>query len=316
MSSLVLVLVLNGVLGLELVYIRPELPFWLMVALLLNYLSNVGLDKEFYSSRSFYSNHEGDVIITSYWNARDLDNIICVLHVFYYASGLRINIHKSNIYGIGVSTDDVSIMARNSGGCLTLIKAVLGSLGIYYSSISKVPEMSRTNLGVRNLAYLRKMLIETSLADINDVENSCVWTIGIDGKFIVGDSCHIIDFKIFPSLVPLTTWDKTLPRKVNNFIWRMTLDRLPHRLNLSSHDIDILIISCSSCNGNVESSNHIFFECDIDMEVWRLVHNWCDIPFPPFTSFEHWNNWSGLWHGSKEKKHHISVIFASSLWWV
>ncbi|GJS20442.1 MAK10-like protein [Tanacetum coccineum] len=130
---------------------------------------------------------------------------------------------------------------------------------------------SRTNLGVHNLAYLREMLIETSLADINDVEKSCVWTVGIDGKFIIGDSHHIIDSMIFPSLVPSTTWDKTLPKKVNNFIWRMTLDRLPHRLNLSSHDIDILIISCSSCNGNVESSNYIFFKCDIDMARRNIV---------------------------------------------
>ncbi|GJS20441.1 hypothetical protein Tco_0449073 [Tanacetum coccineum] len=141
MSALVLVLVLNGVLGLDLVYIRPELPFWLMVALLPNYLSNVGLDKETHYNRSFYSNHEGDVIITSGWNTRDLDNIICVLHVFYYDLGLRINIFKSNIYGIGVSTNDVSVMARNSGGCLTLIKEVLGSLSIYYSSISEAPDM-------------------------------------------------------------------------------------------------------------------------------------------------------------------------------
>ncbi|GJR54299.1 RNA-directed DNA polymerase, eukaryota, reverse transcriptase zinc-binding domain protein [Tanacetum coccineum] len=41
-----------------------------------------------------------DVIITTGWNARDLEKIICVLYVFYLASGLKINIHKSNIYGM------------------------------------------------------------------------------------------------------------------------------------------------------------------------------------------------------------------------
>ncbi|GKF42320.1 RNA-directed DNA polymerase, eukaryota, reverse transcriptase zinc-binding domain protein, partial [Tanacetum coccineum] len=39
--------------------------------------------------------------------AKDMDNIIRVLHVFYLASGLKINIHKSNIYGIGVNKDEV-----------------------------------------------------------------------------------------------------------------------------------------------------------------------------------------------------------------
>ncbi|GKA29337.1 putative RNA-directed DNA polymerase, eukaryota, reverse transcriptase zinc-binding domain protein [Tanacetum coccineum] len=63
-------------------------------------------------SHLFYAD---DVVITTEWNARDLDNIIRVLHVFYLASGLKINIHKSNIYGIGVSNEEVSIMATSTG---------------------------------------------------------------------------------------------------------------------------------------------------------------------------------------------------------
>ncbi|GJX17340.1 hypothetical protein Tco_0218172 [Tanacetum coccineum] len=54
------------------------------------------------------------IIITD-WNAKDMDNIIRVLHVFYLASGLKINIHKSNIYGIGVNKDEVLSMASNDG---------------------------------------------------------------------------------------------------------------------------------------------------------------------------------------------------------
>ncbi|GJZ00427.1 RNA-directed DNA polymerase, eukaryota, reverse transcriptase zinc-binding domain protein, partial [Tanacetum coccineum] len=58
-------------------------------------------------SHLFYAD---DVIITTDWNARDMDNIIHVLHVFYLASSLKIN-----IYGIGVST---LLFFKNSvGGC-------------------------------------------------------------------------------------------------------------------------------------------------------------------------------------------------------
>ncbi|GKE27417.1 putative RNA-directed DNA polymerase, eukaryota, reverse transcriptase zinc-binding domain protein [Tanacetum coccineum] len=135
-------------------------------------------------SHLFYAD---DVIITTDWNAKDMDNIIRVLHVFYLASGLKINIHKSNIYGIGVNKDEVLSMASNAGciagdipfnylglpigsnmksiaswktlvdcfhmrlsswkanllsigGRLTLIKSVLGSLGIYYLSIFRALE--------------------------------------------------------------------------------------------------------------------------------------------------------------------------------
>nr|GEZ89259.1 reverse transcriptase domain, reverse transcriptase zinc-binding domain protein [Tanacetum cinerariifolium] len=135
-------------------------------------------------SHLFYTD---DVIITTDWNPHDIYNIIRVLHVFHLALGLKINIHKSNIFGIGVTNDEISSMASRTscatgcfpftylglpiganmnltsswqilidrfqkrlsswkanllsiGGRLTLIKAVLGSLGIYYLSIFKVPE--------------------------------------------------------------------------------------------------------------------------------------------------------------------------------
>nr|GEW82625.1 putative RNA-directed DNA polymerase, eukaryota, reverse transcriptase zinc-binding domain protein [Tanacetum cinerariifolium] len=102
-------------------------------------------------SHLFYAD---DMIITTDWNPHDMDNIIRVLHVFHLASGLKINIHKSNIFGIGVTNDEISSMASRTGcaaGCfpflylglpiggrLTLIKAVLGSLGVQPCSPSKV----------------------------------------------------------------------------------------------------------------------------------------------------------------------------------
>ncbi|GJZ96322.1 putative RNA-directed DNA polymerase, eukaryota, reverse transcriptase zinc-binding domain protein [Tanacetum coccineum] len=228
------------------------------------------------------SNAVNDVIITTDWNFGDLDNIIRVLHVFYLASSLKINIHKSNRFGIGVPNGDVVNMARRTGCTsrifpftylglligsnmnlvsswqflidrfymklsswkanllsigrrLTLIKVVLGSLGIYLLSIFKAPETglkyleryrakffwggsqesrklawikwsnalssfdkrvikslrgyecgfdtegcklmwnwSREDIGVRNKAYLRELLLEISLVDIIVEEDLCV----------------------------------------------------------------------------------------------------------------------------------------------
>lgn len=122
------------------------------------------------------------------------------------------------------------------------------------------------NLGARNLAYLCDMLSEI-LADIDERGDSCVWTLGSDSMFTMTESRRLIDSKILPSWSPRTKWDKTIPLKVNIFIWKISLDRLPNKSNLFSRGIDIPTISCPSCNGNVESSNHIFFECDIAKEV-------------------------------------------------
>ncbi|GJU67845.1 RNA-directed DNA polymerase, eukaryota, reverse transcriptase zinc-binding domain protein [Tanacetum coccineum] len=122
---------------------------------------------------------------------------------------------------------------------------------------------SRTNIGVRNLAYFHDMLNEIGQVNIEVSEDTCVWSLGPKGTFTFKDARSIIDQKTLPSLAPFTTWDKTIPRKVNIFMWRLSLDRLPHRLNLSLRGMDIPAISCSSCNANVESANHIFFECII-----------------------------------------------------
>nr|GEY69368.1 putative RNA-directed DNA polymerase, eukaryota, reverse transcriptase zinc-binding domain protein [Tanacetum cinerariifolium]GEY72907.1 putative RNA-directed DNA polymerase, eukaryota, reverse transcriptase zinc-binding domain protein [Tanacetum cinerariifolium] len=48
-------------------------------------------------------------------NQNDMDNIIRILNVFYIASGLKININKSNLYGVGVSLTEVGQMAAGAG---------------------------------------------------------------------------------------------------------------------------------------------------------------------------------------------------------
>ncbi|GJT46136.1 RNA-directed DNA polymerase, eukaryota, reverse transcriptase zinc-binding domain protein [Tanacetum coccineum] len=154
---------------------------------------------------------------------------------------------------------------------------------------------SRTNLGVRNLAYLCDMLNEIGQLNIDVNEDTCTWSLGPNGTFTVKDARYRIDQNILPTLAHATTWDKSIPRKVNVFMWRLSLDRLPHRLNLSSRGMDIPTISCRSCNANVESGNHIFFECHIATDMWKLVFRWCDIPLFQASSWDSFNDWIISW---------------------
>ena len=97
-------------------------------------------------------------------------------------------------------------------------------------------------------------------------------------------------------------------------MWRFNLDRLPHRLNLSTRGIDIYDISCPSCAGFVESKHHIFFECNIAKDIWRLVQVWCDTSIPLFSSIDDWRDWLSSWSASTEKLHRLYIIFAASFW--
>nr|GEZ34114.1 RNA-directed DNA polymerase, eukaryota, reverse transcriptase zinc-binding domain protein [Tanacetum cinerariifolium] len=71
------------------------------------------------SLRLSYLLYVVDIIIISEWDKRDMENIIHVLHVFYMASGHKININKSNLFGVGVSSEEIISMAATSG-CLSI----------------------------------------------------------------------------------------------------------------------------------------------------------------------------------------------------
>ncbi|GJT69825.1 RNA-directed DNA polymerase, eukaryota, reverse transcriptase zinc-binding domain protein [Tanacetum coccineum] len=173
-----------------------------------------------------------------------------------------------------------------------------------------ISELARLTL----IIHLPRPSIGQLNIDVN--EDTCTWSLGPNGTFTVKDARYRIDQNILPTLAHATTWDKSIPRKVNVFMWRLSLDRLPHRLNLSSRGMDIPAISCPSCNANVESANHVFFECDIATDMWKLVFRWCDIPLFQASSWDSFNDWIISWHASKEKKHRFYVITTSVLWWL
>ena len=56
-----------------------------------------------------------DVVILTEWGRNDLESITNSLHSFYLASGLKLNISKSNLYGVGISEDDLQEMAQITG---------------------------------------------------------------------------------------------------------------------------------------------------------------------------------------------------------
>nr|GEX14101.1 RNA-directed DNA polymerase, eukaryota, reverse transcriptase zinc-binding domain protein [Tanacetum cinerariifolium] len=168
----------------------------------------------------------------------------------------------------------------------------------------------------RSKTEFDNLIIDISNMGIEDLVESdtCVWSLSNDDSFSVNSVRKHIDEHFLPSLFPCTRWYKMIPKKVNVFMWRMLLDRLPNRLNLSSRGLDIDSISCMVCNGHVESNDHIFFTCNTAVAIWNLVRSWIDLPLPSFLSCEDWTNWFDSWHVSKDKKRRMYSIFAATCW--
>nr|GEV77062.1 hypothetical protein [Tanacetum cinerariifolium] len=115
-----------------------------------------------------------DVIFFGEWSRNNAHNLICMLRYLFLISGLKINVHKSDVIGIGVSDEEVSCMANvigcwkfssklslrkarllSVGGRLSLIKSVLGNLPTYYMSIYLMSTAICNNLeSLRNKFFI------------------------------------------------------------------------------------------------------------------------------------------------------------------
>nr|GEY38241.1 RNA-directed DNA polymerase, eukaryota [Tanacetum cinerariifolium] len=146
-------LVTLGVSGFKVLSARPKLPSCQVV--------DEGLFKGIFLPNSIFISHlfyADDAMFLGEWSDGNLQCIINLLKSFFLASGLQINIFKSQLLGVGVprsvveqsaSSIGCSILSNqfrylgvmvktlSIGGRLTLLKSVLGASPIYNMSIFK-----------------------------------------------------------------------------------------------------------------------------------------------------------------------------------
>ncbi|GJX23656.1 putative RNA-directed DNA polymerase, eukaryota, reverse transcriptase zinc-binding domain protein [Tanacetum coccineum] len=94
-----------------------------------------------------------DVLFMGEWSSMNTHNLLIILHYFYVSSRFKINLHKSNLYGIGVKGNEVQRMAQRIrvcqgklpfdylglyvGGQMSRIKAWEGLVNRFHKRISK-----------------------------------------------------------------------------------------------------------------------------------------------------------------------------------
>ncbi|GKE47580.1 RNA-directed DNA polymerase, eukaryota, reverse transcriptase zinc-binding domain protein [Tanacetum coccineum] len=144
---------------------------------------------------------------------------------------------------------------------------ILWDLPTTYTRVTSFQKWRRLVTFRRTEEMLRTLTNELRHTTLSSEPDSCMWSLSDDGLFSVAVTRRHIDQVILPSVNIATRWNNVLPKKVNIFIWRLRLDRLPHRLNLSKRGLEIDFISCPICNNHVESNNHIFFSCDVASSV-------------------------------------------------
>nr|GEU42158.1 RNA-directed DNA polymerase, eukaryota [Tanacetum cinerariifolium] len=143
-------------------------------------IMDVGLFKGIVINNSLTISHlfyVDDVVFIGEWDASNINTIDNVLKCFNMASGLRINIHKSKLMGIGVHSDEVYNSARIVG-CSTFSTAfnylgvnvggTMSKISSWYEVVSKVKsrlskwKVSSLSIGGR-LTLLKSVISSMSL---------------------------------------------------------------------------------------------------------------------------------------------------------
>ncbi|GJU68843.1 RNA-directed DNA polymerase, eukaryota, reverse transcriptase zinc-binding domain protein [Tanacetum coccineum] len=217
----------------------------------------------------------------------------------------------------------------SSGGRLTLIKSVLGSLGIYYFSIFKASKAITKQLeslrasfflgasgDKKKLAWIKWSNILASLDKGGSFSSFIQWPIN-GGRALADLNSLLMELGSITLSNKMTACCLILSHAQGGArVWISLLscvrcvtilDRLPHRRNLSLQGLDIASIMCLLCNNHVESNAHVFFSCDIARDIWSLVRGWCDSKFPSLSSCDDWDVWNNVtFHSQVMRKCDIS----------
>ncbi|GJU85058.1 RNA-directed DNA polymerase, eukaryota, reverse transcriptase zinc-binding domain protein [Tanacetum coccineum] len=129
-----------------------------------------------------------------------------------------------------------------------------------------------------------------SLADLQlpNMQDRWFWSLSGSRDFSVALVRKIIDDHLLLEVSSKFSWRKMVPIKVNILAWKVKLDILPTRFNLSKRGLDINSILCPICENHAESSSHLFFACSMARDIFRNIASWWDVKSPHVSSFEEW----------------------------
>ncbi|GJX01982.1 RNA-directed DNA polymerase, eukaryota [Tanacetum coccineum] len=143
---------------------------------------------------------------------------------------------------------------------------------------------------------------------LTNIPDRWVWSLEATCEFFVKSVRQLIDDSIFSKEEVATRWVKIMHIKINVFAWRVLLDKLPTRLNLSFIGIDISTIVCPLCHASVESCSHIFFSCPMTRHLWRNLMRWWELEDIDLAFYDDWLLWLNSSQRSKRLKEILKGI--------
>ncbi|GJW98125.1 RNA-directed DNA polymerase, eukaryota, reverse transcriptase zinc-binding domain protein [Tanacetum coccineum] len=124
---------------------------------------------------------------------------------------------------------------------------------------------------------------------LTNQSDSWTWSIGVG--YSVASTRVLVDEKLLDSSLEATRWIRYIPIKVNVFLWRLNLNKLLSRVNLDRKGIEVSSLLCPTCQIDVETVNHIFFNCEMEKDLWSLLAKWWELDIPFCSNISDWYDW-------------------------
>nr|GFA24202.1 hypothetical protein [Tanacetum cinerariifolium] len=118
-----------------------------------------------------------------------------------------------------------------------------------------------------------------------------IWSHGVSVGFLVASACGFIDDVILDVEFVAIRWNHLFFAKVNVLFWRLNLNRIPTRVNLDMRGIDIGSVLWPVCDSDVETTNHLFFSCEMVVDLWVFVARWWELDISVTSSVLEWVTW-------------------------
>nr|GEY21713.1 RNA-directed DNA polymerase, eukaryota [Tanacetum cinerariifolium] len=213
------------------------------------------------------------------------------------------------------------------GGCLARGHCIQMYPRVYAlelcTSIDVASKMAQSNLGNsfrrgprggEEQAQFDLMLEKVEGTSLIYMRDRWVWSLEGSGEFSVASIRRLVEDYMLAEVTSKTRWMKVVPIKVNVLAWKVKLDCLTIRLNISRRGMYIESIICPMCGDAAESTRHIFFTCHIAREILHKISRWWDVSYTEVSSYEEWLDWIlNLWLSVKYKQIFEGVCYV--MWW-
>ncbi|GKB59638.1 RNA-directed DNA polymerase, eukaryota, reverse transcriptase zinc-binding domain protein [Tanacetum coccineum] len=130
-----------------------------------------------------------------------------------------------------------------------------------------------------------------SLVNLTPMADRWAWSLEGSGDFSVASIRKVIDANRLKSDSSKTRWVKFVPIKINVFAWKIKMDALPSRLNITRRGIDIQSITCPICDDGIETTEHLFFRCQMANQIACKIATWWNLDLVAVNTYDEWCSW-------------------------